>query len=509
VPAEADEGEVRSAMDVVIVGAGPTGLMLAGDLAEAGVGCVVLERREQESNLTRAFTVHARTLEHLDARGVADELVAAGSRVSTLRFRGGIELDLSRLPSRFPYVLVTPQYETERVLGERARALGAEIRQGAEVVGLRQDPTGVNVEVRAADGSTETLRAAYVVGADGMRSAVRRALGLPFPGRSAVRSVMLADVRLADPPPAPLTAAGVGDAFALLVAFGDGWYRVLGWNRRHQMPDSAPVDLEEVRDVTRRALRTDHGMHDPRWTSRFHSDERQVPRYRVGRVFLAGDAAHVHSPTGGMGMNTGIQDSVNLGWKLAATLKGHAADGLLDTYHAERYPAGRKVLRMSGALLRFLLTAPRALCAARNVLACAVTRSRPVTRRLTGAVSGIDIAYPAPDGAHPLTGRRAPDLPLIGGRRLYEVLRTRRFVLVTPERDPPPASAAGGWADRVECAALAGPTRSTVLVRPDAYVAWATGERDPGRRATAIGRALTDWCGGPAARATPRPSTGR
>jgi 2-polyprenyl-6-methoxyphenol hydroxylase-like FAD-dependent oxidoreductase len=496
-------------MDVVIVGAGPAGLMLAGDLAEAGVGCVVLERREGESNLTRAFAVHARTLEHLDARGVADELIRTGFRAPTLRFLGSVEMDLSRLPSRFAYVLVTPQYETERVLGERARALGVEIRQGAEVVGLRQDPTGVDVQVRAADGSTETLRAAYVVGADGVHSAVRQALGLPFPGRSAVRSVMLADVRLAEPPPDPVTASGVGDAFAFLVSFGDDWYRVIAWNRRHQVPDSAPVDLEEVRDVTRRALGSDYGMHETRWMSRFHSDERQVPRYRVGRVFLVGDAAHAHSPAGGMGMNTGIQDSANLGWKLAAALRGHAPDGLLDTYHAERHPVGRKVLRMSGALLRFLLTAPRALCTARNFLARSATRLRPVTQRITGAVSGIDIAYPAPRGAHPLTGMRAPDLPLIGGRRLYEALRTRRFVLVTPEHEPPPASVAGDWADRVECAALAGPTRTAVLVRPDAYIAWATNEPDPERRATAIRWALTDCCGTPTASTMSQPSTGR
>ncbi|WP_344959702.1 FAD-dependent monooxygenase, partial [Actinomadura miaoliensis] len=352
--------------DVVIVGAGPTGLMLAGDLAAAGIGCTVLERRAGESPLTRAFAVHARTLELLDARGVADELLATGTRVGHLALFGSAALDLSGLPGRFPFVLVTPQYETERVLAERARAAGAEIVEGAEVVDVRQDPDGVDLVVSTAGGA-HTRRAAYAVGCDGVRSTVRRALALPFPGRSVVRSVMLADVRLADPPREVLSVGAVGDAFAFLAPFGDGWYRVIAWDRHRQPPDSEPVDFDELRATTRRALGTDHGMRDPRWTSRFHSDERQVPSYRVGRVFLAGDAAHVHSPAGGQGMNTGMQDAANLGWKLAAELKGWAPPGLLDTYHDERHPVGRAVLRGSGALLRLVLRAAPALRAARTV----------------------------------------------------------------------------------------------------------------------------------------------
>lgn len=493
-------------MDVLIVGAGPAGLLLAGDLAEAGIGCTVIERRERESDLTRAFAVHARTLEQLDARGVADELIGTGLRNSTLPFMG---VDLSRLPSRFPYVLVTPQYHTERVLRARARALGAEIRAGYEVIGLRQDATGVDVEAQAADGTMHSLRATYVVGADGRNSVVRRTLGLPFPGRAAVRSMMLADVRLADPPQTPQTAGAVGDAFAFLVPFGDGWYRIIAWNRHHEMPDDAPVDLEEIREVARQALGTDHGIHDPRWLSRFHSDERQVPRYRVGRVFLVGDAAHVHSPAGGMGMNTSIQDSANLGWKLAAVLRGQAPDGLLDTYHAERHPVGRRVLRMSGALLRGALTTPRGLCTVRDVFVRTVMRLPPMVLHLARAISGIDIAYAAPDGVHPLTGKRAPDLPLTDGRRLYEALRTRRFVLVTPENEPAPASVIDRWADRVEFAALAGPTRTAVLVRPDAYIAWATAEPHPERRAAEIRQALADWCGAAAGSPASRPAAER
>ncbi|MFF3559500.1 FAD-dependent monooxygenase [Streptomyces sp. NPDC002574] len=477
---------------VLIVGAGPSGLLLAGDLAEAGVSCTVVERRVQESQLTRAFAVHARTMEQLDARGVADQLLATGIRNPVLQFLG---IDLSRLPTRYPHVLVTPQYNTEQVLRARALSQGADVREGWEAVGLAQDVTGVDVQVRAADGSAQTLRAAYVVGADGRSSTVRRSLGLPFPGRSAVRSMMLADVRLADPPKKPPTVGAVGDAFAILVPFGDGWFRIMAWNRHHEMPDSAAVDLEEIRAIARRALGRDFGMHDPRWISRFHSDERQSPRYRVGRVFLVGDAAHVHSPAGGMGMNTSIQDSANLGWKLAAVLRGRAPEALLDTYEAERHPVGRRVLRMSGALLRGVLTTPRALRGVRDFAARTVLRLPPVALRLGRAMSGIDIAYSAPAGAHPLTGKRAPDVPLADGRRLYEALRGRRFVLVTPADAPLPPSVTEGWAGRVECVTPSGLTSKSVLVRPDAYIAWASSEQSAHRRADEIGQALADHCG--------------
>ncbi|WP_131763810.1 FAD-dependent monooxygenase, partial [Actinomadura fibrosa] len=352
----------RPSGNVLIVGAGPTGLLLAGDLAAAGVACTVLERRDAETSaLTRAFAVHARTLELLDARGVADRLVATGRRVGRVRLAGVARLRFDRLPGRFPYVLVTPQYETERVLRERALDRGAEILYGAEAVGLRQDAAGVDVDVRMAAGGTRTLRASYVVGADGVRSTVRDAVGLPFPGEAVLRSLMLADVRLENAPDEAFTAGASADAFAFVAPFGDGWYRVGAWNRRHQAPDTEPVDVGELREVVRRALGTDLGLGEPRWTSRFHSEERQVPRYRVGRVFLAGDAAHVHSPAGGQGMNVGLQDAANLGWKLAAALRGRAPSWLLDSYHEERYPVGRAVLRGSGALLRGVTAEPRAL----------------------------------------------------------------------------------------------------------------------------------------------------
>jgi 2-polyprenyl-6-methoxyphenol hydroxylase-like FAD-dependent oxidoreductase len=445
------------------------------------VACTVLERRGEESNLTRAFAVHARTLEVLDARGIADELIGTGQRVPELKLLGNVRIDLSKLPSRFPYLLVTPQYETERLLAERARKAGAEIIHGAEVTGLRQDADGVDVTVKI-NGATVIRRAGYVVGTDGIGSVVRRSLHLPFPGRSAVQSVMLADVRLTDAPADVLTVNAVGDAFGFMAPFGDGWYRVIAWDKRRQRPDDAPVDLEEIRAVIRRALGTDYGMHDPRWMSRFHSDERQVPRYRVGRVFLAGDAAHVHSPAGGQGMNTGLQDAANLGWKLAAAVRGWAPPGLLDTYQAERHPVGRTVLRMSGGLLRVGMLGPRLLPPVRTLMSL-LTTLPPVRRRAAGLVSGVGIGYERPRGAHPLVGRRAPDLPLGDGRRLYEALREGKFVLVAPEGAHP-----DGWRDRV---LTAGGSRRAILVRPDGYIAWAANNPEP---ATVRG-VLAEWCG--------------
>jgi 2-polyprenyl-6-methoxyphenol hydroxylase-like FAD-dependent oxidoreductase len=494
-------------MDVLVAGAGPAGLMLAGDLAALGVTVTVAERRAAGGpDLSRAFAVHARTMELLDARGLAEELIGTGKTVGVLRLFARLEVDLSRLPSRFPYLLVTPQYHTERVLRRRAESAGVRIAYGAEVVGLRQDGTGVEAEVRTGDGEIQVWRAAYLAGADGVASTVRQSLGLPFPGRSAVRSVMLADVRVTDPPPDLLTVNAVRDGFAFITSFGDGWYRVIAWDRRRQMPDTAPVDLDEVREITRLALGTDYGMHKARWLSRFHSDERQAPRYRVGRVLLAGDAAHVHSPAAGQGMNTGIQDAANLAWKLAATIQGRAAAGLLDSYQAERHPVGRRVLRVSGGLLRMAMLRPAILRTARDLIGHRLLRTRPIADKAAMTVSGIGIAYPAEAGAHRLAGTRAPDIRLASGNggagRLYEALRPGRFVLVSPADHPPPA--AGTGANQVDAVVSAEHTRTTILVRPDAYTAWASDDTDPTRRDAALTAALARWCGPTADTATPR-----
>lgn len=503
---------VQAVTEVLIVGAGPTGLLLAGDLATRGIACTVLERRidPPDPTTTRAFAVHARTLEVLDARGLADRLIGTGTVVEQFRLFGRPRVSFARLRSRFPFVLVTPQFNMERLLEERAVAAGARVLRGVRAVALSQDADGVSVSVRPAAASEKdgagarpesVYRAQYVVGTDGVHSMVREALGLPYPGKQVVRSLMLADVRLAEPPSEVLTVGAVGDAFAFVAPFGGGWYRTFCWNREHQVPPSAPVELSEIREVLVRSLGSDFGLAEARWVSRFQSDERQVPAYRVGRVFLAGDAAHCHSPAGGQGMNTGLQDAANLGWKLAAALRGRtgARERLLDSYHAERHPVGRRVLRSSGALVRMALVKPWPARQARDVLGGAAMRTPAVERRLTGIVSGIAIGYARPRGAHPSVGKRVPDVVLgadgsaNGSPRLYERLRDGRFLLIG--RSARDLDAAGGRDGEVGCAVSAESPCAVMLVRPDGYVAWASDEADPVARAAAARAALSEWCG--------------
>jgi 2-polyprenyl-6-methoxyphenol hydroxylase-like FAD-dependent oxidoreductase len=466
--------------NVIVVGAGPSGLLLAGDLASAGIQTTLIERHVHGSDLTRAFAVHARTLEMLDARGLAEPLIERGRRVTELRVFGNAAIPISDLPSRFPFVLITPQYQVESLLEERAARAGAEILRGMEAIGLHQDADGVEVEVR--DG--EPRRAAYLVGADGHRSTIRGVLGLPFPGRTVIKSVMLADVRLATDPPQTLATNSRGHLFAFIVPFGDGYHRVIAWDASKQVPETDPVDLEELRRIVRSVLGTDYGMHDPRWTSRFHSDERQVPSYRVGRVFLTGDAAHEHSPAGGQGMNTGLQDSANLSWKLAQALSG--GPDLLDSYHTERYPVGAAVIRSTGIMLRVAQTQTRLgfLHGVRDVVAAGAFRVPSVTRRLRRALAGLSVSYPAPPGANRLVGRRMPDIALLDPvPRLYEALRSSQFLLVSGEGAPKE------WNKRVESVRPLRPDVPMILVRPDGYIAWASPD------GTGLREALTAWCG--------------
>ncbi|MFB7588509.1 FAD-dependent monooxygenase [Streptomyces sp. NPDC056169] len=464
--------------DVLVIGAGPTGLLLAGDLAAAGSRVTLVERRPHGlGNMTRAFTVHARTLEQLDARGLADELLATGTTLTRMSLFGALEMDLTRLPSRFNHLLITPQYEVERLLERRAAAAGVTFRYGTTLRGLHQNSDTVTAELTDPDGTPRTLSALHLVGTDGHRSTVRSALGLPFPGGSVIRSLVLADVRLAEEPAELLTVRSSGDTFAFLAPFGDGWYRAMGWSRTRQVPDSEPVDLDEVREITRTAFGTDYGMHDARWISRFHSDERQAPAYRVGRALLAGDAAHVHSPAGGQGMNTGLQDAANLSWKLTAVLRGEAPDpeALLDSYESERHPVGAMVLRSSGAIVRLAMARTPLTQAARATAARFLNTVAPASARALGMISGLGIAYAPPTGSRRPAGRRAPDLHLREGR-LHELLRAGEFVLIAPEGTtpalPPTAPFAperlirATWPDRSR--------REAVLIRPDGYVHWTT-----------------------------------
>ncbi|WP_214405039.1 FAD-dependent monooxygenase [Pseudonocardia lacus] len=476
---------------VVVIGAGPTGLMLAAELALAGVECTVLEKRADQPNLTRAFGVASRTLELLDARGMADGLVARANVVPTAGLNAGVTIDLTRIPSRFNFMLITPQSITERTIERRCAELGVRIERGVELVGLTQDADGVTLSVVDADGP-RTERAAYVVGCDGAHSTVRAALGVEFVGRENRTPITLADVRLTDAGTGAVNAAVSPEGVALLVPFGDGYHRAIVWDRRNDhLPMDAPLELTEIRDAFRRIAGTDHGMRDPRWMSRFLSEQRQAARYRVGRVLLAGDAAHTHSPIGAQGMNTGIGDAMNLGWKLAAAVRGTAPSWLLDSYQAERHPVGARVLRLTDGLTRAALVRSRPLLRLVQLGMRAALSVEAIRRHPRGLVSGVSISYP-PHGEHThrLAGHRAPDADLPGGR-LYEQLRDGRFLLVTD--DPGVADAARGLGDRIAVvtAELPADLPRTVLVRPDAYVAWAVDGPVPAER---VRRVLTDWC---------------
>ncbi|HWG25288.1 FAD-dependent monooxygenase [Actinospica sp.] len=474
---------------VIVVGAGPTGLLLAGDLAAAGIPVALVERHEHGSELTRAFVVHARTLELFDQRGIAETLVSRGRQVTALRLFDKAVVDMSRLPGRYPYMLATPQYETEGVLLRRARDAGVQFVRPAELTGLMQDTRGVTATL--ADG--RTIRASYLVGTDGHRSTVRQLLGEPFPGRSVVKSVMLADVLLKDEPPGGAATNSIGDRFTFIVPFGDGYYRVISWDRSKPAGEHDPVDIEELKDIARSVLGTDFGMYGPRWSSRFHSDERQVRRYRVGRVFLAGDAAHVHSPAGGQGMNTGLQDAANLSWKLASALTG--GPDLLDSYEAERRPVGAKVIKGSGALLRLAMLHSTAARTARNEIVSAALHVPLTARRLPLAISGLWVKYPAPKGAHPLVGARAQDARLRGeSARLFGALRAGRFVLLDVgglhEREAVDVAATG----RLDLVVGLDPDAPSMLVRPDGHVAWAADPEFPDPKG--LRRALREWVTG-------------
>ncbi|MCZ0210878.1 FAD-dependent monooxygenase [Streptomyces sp. UMAF16] len=476
--------------DVLVVGAGPTGLLLAGDLAAAGARVTVLEKRGRKlSNLTRSFTVHARTLEQLQERGVAEDIIATGTRLPTLPLFGELDIHFAHLRTRYPYVLITPQFHVERVLERRAVSLGVEFRHDTEVTGLRQDAHGVELDATAADGTRETHRAAYAVGTDGVRSTVRRLLDIPFPGDSVLRSVILADVLMKEAPADLLTVDANEHGFAFVAPFGDGYYRVLAWNRHTDSSADESVDFEELRRLCQAILGRDFGMHEPRWVSRFHSDERQATRYREGRFFLAGDAAHVHSPAGGMGMNTGLQDAMNLAWKLAAAVRGHGDDALLDTYEAETHPVGEEVLRTSGSLVRAAIRQSGRTRLAQQAMIWFAGHLGPLGqalgRREGLAVSGTGITYGRERGDHRLVGRFFHGR-LTGGR-LDGALGTGRFVLLSP--DETVRAAVADWSDRVVTAPA--DVRTTLLIRPDGYVAWAADGPDPAAVRTALGR----WAG--------------
>jgi 2-polyprenyl-6-methoxyphenol hydroxylase-like FAD-dependent oxidoreductase len=454
--------------------------MLACELALGGANPRLFEERTDIPNITRAFAVHARTLELLDARGLADELMTRGVPVHEVAPPGGGKLDLRELPSRFGMVLIVPQSGTEKVLQTRADELGIEIVRGAEVVGLTQDSDGVTVECAGGD----TVRADYVVGCDGAHSTVRSQLGIDFVGKQYATHILLADVQLTRAPDETLTGVTNEKGVVLVIPFGDGWYRAIVWDRlREQAPLREPVTLEEIRGAFERIVGHDFGMTEMRWSSRFLSERRQARHYRKGRVFLAGDAAHVHSPLGGQGMNTGIGDAMNLGWKLAAAVRGSAVSWLLDSYEAERHPVGAKVLRLTDAFNQLVLSHSRVRRLLRTALLGTVTRTSRGRRLIGEQLSGTGIAYPHDRGDDWMVGRRMPDI-VCDGKRVYELLRDGTFVLVTaaPVRLDRP--------DIVHAVDAHPELPDAVLVRPDSYVAWAS-ERLPS--AAQVAAAVDRW----------------
>jgi 2-polyprenyl-6-methoxyphenol hydroxylase-like FAD-dependent oxidoreductase len=494
---------------VVIAGGGPTGLMLAGELALAGVDVAVVERRaSQDLAGSRAGGLHSRTIEVFDQRGIADRFLSAGQVAQVAGF-AGVSLDISDFPTRHPYSLGLWQTHIERILAGWVGELPVTIYRGRDVTGFAQDDAGVDVEL--SDG--ESLRAHYLVGCDGGRSVVRKAAGIEFPGWDPTVSSLIAEVELAEEAEwgvrrDALGVHGLGRVDYEIrdgeVVYADtGPVRVMV-TEAHIGPASEP-NLGDLSDALITVYGTDYGVHSPSWISRFTDMTRQAATYRDRRVLLAGDAAHVHAPDGGQGLQVGVQDAVNLGWKLAQVVNRTSPESLLDSYHAERHPVAADVLRTTMASVALRRPDDRTTALRDTIAELLMAADEPRTR-VAARMSGLDIHYDLGEG-HPLLGRRMPDLDVVtadGALRVYTLLHDARPVLLN-------LGAPGGfditpWAGRVQLidakyagtwelpalGAVAAP--AAVLIRPDGYVAW-VGDLTEQR----LVDALTTWFGAPIA----------
>ena len=499
-PAIANDGSGLMTMpdaDVLIVGAGPTGLMLAGELILAGVDVAIVERRaSQDLAGSRAGGLHSRTIEVLDQRGIADRFLSQGQTAQVAQF-AGIPLDISDFPTRHNYVLGLWQNHIERILAGWVDELAVPIYRGREVTGFAQDDSGVDVEL----GDGQSLRTKYLVGCDGGRSLIRKAAGIEFPGWDPTTSNLIAEVEMAEEPERGIRRDALG--VHSLSRLGDGGLVRVLVTEQHVGPTTEPT-LRDLSEALIAVYGTDYGIHSPTWISRFTDITRQAAAYRKGRVLLAGDAAHVHPPDGGQGLQTGVQDAVNLGWKLAQVVHQTSPDSLLDTYHAERHPVAARVLRNTMAAIA-LRRADDRTKALRDTMSELLGMDEP-RRQFATMMSGLDIHYDLGEG-HPLLGRRMPDLDLVtdnGPLRVFTLLHDARPVLLN--LGEPGGSDITPWADRVqlidakydgvwELPALGAVTAPTaVLIRPDGHVAW-VGDRHP----LGLPDALTTWFGPPTA----------
>ncbi|MCO5971431.1 FAD-dependent monooxygenase [Actinoallomurus soli] len=483
--------------DVIIVGAGPTGLMLAGELRLGGAEVTVFERRTERSWESRGIGFTARATEILDQRGLLDRLENA--EITRQGHFGGIPIDYGVLEGSHFGVRGVPQYKLEEMLEGWALELGVSLRRGYEVTGLEDTGDGVTAVVEGPDGHGE-CSARYLVGCDGGRSTVRELVGFDFAGSDATREMYLADVTGCDIRPRMIGEL-VPNGMVMSAALEKGYHRIIVCENGTPPPDrNRQVTFADVADAWQRL--TGESIHggEARWVSSFTDATRQATEYRRGRVLLAGDAAHIHLPAGGQGLSVGVQDAVNLGWKLAATVRGWAPDGLLDTYHGERHPVGERVLRNTRAQGTLNLSG-RSVEPLRAVMTELVAIPA-VARHLSGMVSGFDIRYDVDDQGHPLLGARMADreLELAGGgsERIARLLHPARGVLVTADDSGEVGRCAAGWSDRVETVRVksfpAGPEEGgaateSVLIRPDGYVAWAAPGAGP------LAEALRRWFG--------------
>ena len=491
---------------VVIAGAGPTGLMLAGELALAGVDVAIVERRpNQELAGSRAGGLSSRTLEVFDQRGIVDRFLAEGQIAQVTGF-AVTRLDISDFPTRHNYGLALRQKHIERIMAGWVSELAVPIYRSRELTGFAQDDTSVTIELSDGLSDNASLRARYLVGCDGGRSVVRKAAGIEFPGWDATTSSILAEAEMAEEPPLGIHRTALG-----IHAFGREKYEIRDGKIvfATEGPIGIMVTEKNVGATTEPTLRdlsealvavcgTDYGIHSLTWISRFTDMSRQAAAYRKGRALLAGDSAHVHSPVGGQGLNTGVQDAVNLGWKLAQVVKGTSPEGLLDTYHVERHPVAARVLRTTMAQVALQRTDDRTE-ALREIVLELLGMEEP-RKRIAAEMSGLGIHYDLGEG-HPLVGRRMPDLDLVtpgGPMRIFTLLQNARPVLLN--LGAPGSCDITPWSDRIKLvyAKYDGPWElpalglvsapTAVLIRPDGYVAWVGDRTQDGLQA-----AMNTW----------------